>query len=262
MGLPRLTQTPKPLQRSGIVEHITASHPTSAACNTVPQIVPHPPKRADGMRKRGKVKPRVDYRHRWPTQQTLIESRASLEAPTFEWQWRLRFRADWLRRLARRSSPEPGKSTHPYDTGVGGRESDSDPGSRSLSPVADPGCWRRLTCTPRVPTPPPPVPKFSHVREEPRPETPKTPIQFLRHLATPRKSPFPRSRTSTPLDADKPPIKFTRSRVQTPAPAPAPPPPPVVRPVVKAPKTLSARLRSLLKNMSRWQRPEKHHSPG
>ncbi|KAI0864052.1 hypothetical protein F4860DRAFT_511423 [Xylaria cubensis] len=159
------------------------------------------------MRKPGKVKRvkhKVDYRHRWPTQQTLIESRVSVDASRSKWRWQSG--VELLRRLKRRSSPEPGKSTHPYDTGISrqgsGSDSTSSPSSTSQAWGDGLGCWKMFT---HPPTPPPaapspaPIPKFSHIRDETRSETSKTPVQYLRLLA----NPFPRSRTATPSDFDK-----------------------------------------------------------
>ncbi|KAI0453011.1 hypothetical protein F5B21DRAFT_505738 [Xylaria acuta] len=209
------------------------------------------------MRKRERVKRRVkhkvDYRYRWPTQQTLVESRVSVDPPRSTRRWKPG--VGWLRRLKRRPSPEPGKSTHPYDTGVGEQGSDSGASSTSTSEAWDGGlgCWKlfaRMPPTPPPPAPPspPPVLRFSHIKDETRPETPKTPVQYLRLLASPRKPPFPRSRTATPSDFDKATLKSTRSRIQTPA-----PPPKVSQPVVTSPKTSSARFEFFVKNILRWQ---------
>ncbi|KAI1758024.1 hypothetical protein F4782DRAFT_524720 [Xylaria castorea] len=203
-------------------------------------------------RLRRRVKHRVDYRYRWPTQQTLIESRVSVNPPRSKRRWKPG--VGLLRRLKRRSSPEPGKSTHPYDTGIGGQGSGSSPSPNSTSETwADsPRCWKMFTRMPPTPPPPPalpspaPIPKFSHIRDETRPETPKTPVQYLRLLASTRKSPFPRSRTATPSDFDKATVKSTRSRIQTPA-----PPPMASQPVVNSPKTLWGRFGSIVKNMFR-----------
>ncbi|KAI0553177.1 hypothetical protein F4679DRAFT_580847 [Xylaria curta] len=115
------------------------------------------------MREPGKikrrVKHRVDYRHRWPTQQTLIESRVSMDGPRSKRPWKSG--VELLRRLKRRSSPEPGKSTHPYDTGVGEQGSGSGPSSSSNPTDDGLGCWKRVTHmppnTPPLPAPPSPV---------------------------------------------------------------------------------------------------------
>ncbi|KAI1742874.1 hypothetical protein F4680DRAFT_471785 [Xylaria scruposa] len=114
------------------------------------------------MRKSDKVKrrakQRIDYRHRWPTQQTLIESRMSVDAPRSKRRWKSG--VGLLRRLKRRSSPEPGKSTHPYDTGVGEQGSGSglisSSNSTSEARGNNLGCWTMFTRTP--PTPPPTLP--------------------------------------------------------------------------------------------------------
>ncbi|GAW13828.1 hypothetical protein ANO14919_032180 [Xylariales sp. No.14919] len=191
-----------------------------------------------------KAKQKVDYRHRWPTQQTLVDSRASL--PTLRFKWRWGFRVGWLRRLKRRSSPEPGKSTHPYDTGVGERGGDSGSGSGFASMVNEDGqgCLGLFSRMSQPPTSPAPVPKFSHIKE--RPETPKTPVQFLRHLTSPKKSPLPRPRTASSFDCDKPTVKCTKCTVQTPD-----LPPKVAGPVAKRPKVLSVKFKSWVKNVFR-----------
>ncbi|KAI0811796.1 hypothetical protein GGR55DRAFT_88898 [Xylaria sp. FL0064] len=168
------------------------------------------------MEKRTKVKSKIDYRHRWPTQQTLVESRISMGPSRFKWHWE-ELQAGWQRqRLQRRASPKPGKSTHPYDTGLG--ESNSGSGSTSTSTVRtqdDQRRWRRFGRTPRPASPPPaPIPKISLIKAEPRPETPKTPVQLLRLWTNPRRTRLSGSRNSTPFDCDKPTVRCTDSRVQ------------------------------------------------
>lgn len=86
-------------------------------------------------KKRAKKKPNVDYRYRWPTQQTLVESRVSMETSRSECRWK--FCARRLRQLRRMWSPGPGKSTHPYDTGIGEPESVWGSGSRSAFAAAE-----------------------------------------------------------------------------------------------------------------------------
>ncbi|KAI0483708.1 hypothetical protein F4859DRAFT_512353 [Xylaria cf. heliscus] len=211
------------------------------------------------MRKREKAKHRVDYRHRWPTQQTLIESRMSVDTPRSKWRCE-KSGVEWLRRLKSRSCPEPGKSTHPYDTGVGEQESDSGSSSTSASEVGGDGlqCWKLFTRIPHTPPPPAPpspatpspapAPKISHMKDETRPETPKTPVQYLRLLANSRKSPFPRSRTATPSDFDNATVKSTRSGVQTLV-LPPTESQPILEPMAESPKTLSEKIESFLKNI-------------
>ncbi|KAI8952965.1 hypothetical protein F4801DRAFT_598831 [Xylaria longipes] len=209
------------------------------------------------MRKWGRVKRRVkhrvDYRHRWPTQQTLIESRVSVGPSIFKRRWK-KSGIEWVRRLKRRSSPEPGKSTHPYDTGVGEQGSDSGSSSTSTGDACGDGLgfWKlftRMSPTPPPPAPPlptTPIPKFSHIKDETRSETPKTPVQYLRLRTSSRKSPFPRSRTATPSDFDRATVKSTRSRIQTPA-----LPPMASPPEVESSKTLLDRFENFAKNTFR-----------
>ncbi|KAI0428446.1 hypothetical protein F5Y09DRAFT_287279 [Xylaria sp. FL1042] len=202
------------------------------------------------MGKRVKVKPKIDYRHRWPTQQTLVESRVSVGPSRFKRRWKLH--VGWLRqRLKRRSSPKPGKSTHPYDTGLG--ESDSGSGSTSTSTTQDDQrCWRLFARTPHPASPSPvPVPKISFIKAELRPETPKTPVQLLRLLTNPRKSPFPGSRNSIPFDCDKATVRCTNSRVQAQDLQPQ-----AARPVAKSTKMLSSKFKSFARKLF------KHRNPG
>ncbi|KAI0908850.1 hypothetical protein F4823DRAFT_597056, partial [Ustulina deusta] len=198
------------------------------------------------MGKRAKVKPKVDYRYRWPTQQTLVESRVSLETPRLKWRWKFRV-TGWLRRLKRRSSPEPGKSTHPYDTGLGERGSHSGSGSSPISTLTQDGQRRRklLSRMPHTAPSPAPVPKISLIKEEPRPETPvKTPVQLLRLLTSPRKSPLPRSRNATPFDFDKATVRFTNSRAQAQDLQPK-----AARPVAKTPDMPSTKFKSFVRRI-------------
>ncbi|KAI1369742.1 hypothetical protein F5Y08DRAFT_334097 [Xylaria arbuscula] len=205
------------------------------------------------MGKRMKNKPNIDYRHRWPTQQTLVESRATL-IPRFKWRWKTRTR--WLRRrLARRPAPKPpGKSTHPYDTGLGDSgDDDSRSGSAVIGPPLTQGdqkCFKLFNRTPQAAPPPTPViPKISLIKEEPRPETPKTPVQLLRqHLnrRTKKSSPLPRSRNATPIvDSDKPAIRCSNCRV----PVHDLELPKTARPAAKNPKRLSTKIRSIAQKM-------------
>ncbi|KAI1196694.1 hypothetical protein F5X97DRAFT_304499 [Nemania serpens] len=177
-------------------------------------------------KKRAKKKPNVDYRYRWPTQQTLVESRVSMETSRSECRWK--FCARRLRQLRRMWSPGPGKSTHPYDTGIGEPESVWGSGSRSAFAAAEVRGdgrtgWKKLIRTSFTSSSPAPVPKLPHTREKSRPETPKTPIQPLRVFvhSRPRSSPFPRSRTATPLDPDKPAVQSIRYRAHVSTPPPA-----------------------------------------
>ncbi|KAI0201609.1 hypothetical protein F4808DRAFT_424519 [Astrocystis sublimbata] len=171
---------------------------------------------------RRRRKPNVDYRHRWPTQQTLIESGVLVDSPRFKWRWKPSGR--WLRRLGRSSSSEPGKSTHPYDTGVGAHESESEPSLRIPSPAGDNDRrrWKPFARVASAPPPPAPTPasalKISHDREESGSETLYSPIQHLRQLANYRKSPMIQSPTPAPAEFDKATLKSTESRVQTPPP--------------------------------------------
>ncbi|KAI1187974.1 hypothetical protein F5B17DRAFT_397279 [Nemania serpens] len=216
-------------------------------------------------KKRAKKKPNVDYRYRWPTQQTLVESRASMETSTSERRWKSYIRQ--FRQLRRKSSPGPGKSTHPYDTGIGERESDSELNSGSALEAAEVRgdgrtCLKKLIRTSFTSSSLAPTSKFSHTREKSRPETPKTPIQPLRVFVHPpppplRNSPFSRSRTVTPADPDKPAVQSTRSRAHVP---PAPPPAQAGRPVTMNPRlSWGSRLRNFVQSLFRrrsldWQR--------
>ncbi|KAI3324437.1 hypothetical protein HD806DRAFT_534739 [Xylariaceae sp. AK1471] len=173
-------------------------------------------------RARKPVKANVDYRHRWPTTQTLVESQDSFQTIRSKRRWKSP--AEWLQQLKRRESQEPGKSTHPYDTGVGEWENDSVSTSSITTVVLDDGQrWYKLfTRKAYTPSPLQPAPKLSHVRVElPRPETPKTPVQFLRLWTGPRLpiSPFPRSRTVSPLDDSKKDSVESRSKSTTQLPA-------------------------------------------
>ncbi|KAI1112259.1 hypothetical protein F5Y14DRAFT_453236 [Nemania sp. NC0429] len=207
-----------------------------------------------------KKKTNVDYRYRWPTQQTLVESRVSIQTSRSERRWKLCGRR--LRLLRRKSSPGPGKSTHPYDTGIGERrESDSRSSSRSAFTAAEVRGdgrtrWKKLTRTSYTTSAPAPAPKYFLAREEQRPETPKTPIQALRTFVHPhpRSSPFPRSRTATSLDPDKPAVPSTRSKAHV----PPPPPAQAGRPVERNPRVPWARLRYFAQGLFRrrsldWQ---------
>ncbi|KAI0878660.1 hypothetical protein GGS24DRAFT_369522 [Hypoxylon argillaceum] len=196
--------------------------------------------------KRVKIKPRVDYRRRWPTQQTLVESRVSIKPGRPKRHWK--FGAGWPWWLKKKPALEPGKSTHPYDTGVGEEESSSESSSESTSALGDDdqSCLSMLTRMPHACSSRTPVPKFSHVKEEPTLDTPRPSIQLLRFLTTPKNSPFPRTRTDSPFDFDKRSVKSTRLREQTPA-----PPPKADRPDVKEPKTQSAKLKYLAKTIFR-----------
>ncbi|KAI1429713.1 hypothetical protein F5Y12DRAFT_709714 [Xylaria sp. FL1777] len=206
------------------------------------------------MRKLAKVKPKVDYRHRWPTQQTLVESRVSLEHSRLGRRWK--FHLGWLRRLKRRSSPGPGKSTHPYDTGLGEQGSDSGPGPGSRSVASsthnNQGCWKLISRIPHATSPPAPVPKVSLTKPEPRPETPKTPVQFLRLLTSPRKSPLPPSRNATPFDCDKAAVRYryTNAGIQTQDLQPE-----IVRPIAQSPNKLSTKIKSFPRRIFRRRRP-------
>ncbi|KAI1164016.1 hypothetical protein F5B18DRAFT_651136 [Nemania serpens] len=211
-------------------------------------------------KKRAKKKPNVDYRYRWPTQQTLVESQASMETSRSECRWNFSVRR--LRLLRRKSSPGPGKSTHPYDTGVGERDSDSVSSSRSASATAEARgdgqtCWKKLIRASYTSSSLAPAPKFTHTREKSRPETPKTPIQPLRIFVhpPPRSSPFPRSRTATPLDLDKPTVQSTRSKAHV----SAPPQAQAGRPVAKKARMSCGRLQYFVQSLFRrrsldWQR--------
>ncbi|KAI1309223.1 hypothetical protein F5Y03DRAFT_393053 [Xylaria venustula] len=96
------------------------------------------PQHVSGMTKRAKVKSKIDYRHRWPTQQTLVESRPARRTLGLKRRWD-KLHAGWQRRLKRRSSREPGKSTHPYDTGLGEQRSDSGSASTPTSASTEDG---------------------------------------------------------------------------------------------------------------------------
>jgi hypothetical protein len=105
-----------------------------------------------------RAKKDVDYRHRWPTQLTLVESHDSSQAPRFK--RRKKFEALWLQRLKRTAHHEPGKSTHPYDTGVSEWGAGSGPTSRSASrtstiEVPDDGkrWWELFTRRPQTASP-------------------------------------------------------------------------------------------------------------
>ncbi|OTB09404.1 hypothetical protein M426DRAFT_18050 [Hypoxylon sp. CI-4A] len=134
---------------------------------------------------RKRVKPAVDYRHRWPTQQTLYESR-ELDGPEAESQTKSR-RIKALeavaqddidhqvqliesRKLKRPSAStmseasyerrpsatkaKPGKSTHPYDTGVEETATrdghDNQPGTSSRQTVRVPTAREAMAQTPRL----------------------------------------------------------------------------------------------------------------
>ncbi|KAI0105021.1 hypothetical protein GGR51DRAFT_560624 [Nemania sp. FL0031] len=213
-------------------------------------------------KKRGEKRPKVDYRHRWPTQQTLVESRISIKSRRIKRHWKLR--VGWLNHLVRRASPEPGMSTHPYDTGVcwQGSGSRSTPTLTGTSSLTDDGgtcltMFTRSLHTPHVKSVRTPIPRPSHnveePREEPRPDTPKTSIQLRRFLITPRNSPFPRARTASPFDIDKPAVKSTKHKVQTPAPLPE-----AERPVVKGPKSFPANINCPVKRMLRHRSLDLH----
>lgn len=80
------------------------------------------------------VRPNIDYHHRWPTTQTLVESQNSLDTVTSRRGWKLNPRAEWLKLLEKtKGSPKPGKSTHPYDTGVDEWVSDSESASTTTA---------------------------------------------------------------------------------------------------------------------------------
>ncbi|GAW26117.1 hypothetical protein SAMD00023353_2101310 [Rosellinia necatrix] len=234
------------------------------------------------MRRKTKIRSKIDYRHRWPTQQTLVESRISVETPISK--WREKLRAPGAFRFKKRWSPEPGKSTHPYDTGLCEQATDSSPSSSSSSAsmLAGDGnrCWDMISRGLRNGSSPASTPKVIHASEGSRSEPPSTPAQFLRLLASPRKSPFPRSRTASSFDYDKATVKSTGSRTHTPAlrpvarlvprsvsrpvPRPALRPSTASRPTVKRSKhkKLSARLqsfaRSTLKRGQDWERAARH----
>ncbi|KAI1821465.1 hypothetical protein F4861DRAFT_541947 [Xylaria intraflava] len=134
-----------------------------------------------------KPKTHIDYRHRWPTQQTLVESRESLETQKSGPRWK--FRGSWPRWPKRRGCQEPGKSTHPYDTAISERGSEPGSGSRAMPKAASGGrtfCKFFTHASRASPAQEPPRNK-----EEPQPEPPKTPIQLLRLS---RKSPPSRSK--------------------------------------------------------------------
>ncbi|KAI0535466.1 hypothetical protein GGR58DRAFT_442751 [Xylaria digitata] len=206
------------------------------------------------MVKRAKVKPKVDYRHRWPTTQTLVDSRVSLTTLRSKWRWK--FRVGWLRRLGRKAPPGPGKSTHPYDTGIG-EGSGSGSGSRPTPTLNDDGqgCWKLFTRVPYAPSSPAPVPKLSQTKEEPRPETPKTPVQFLRYLTNPKKSPLPRPRTASSFDCDKPTVKCTKCTVQTPDLRPK-----ATSAATKRPNAPSRKFKSFMKNVFRRRSSDRRHA--
>ncbi|KAI1131127.1 hypothetical protein F5Y10DRAFT_287880 [Nemania abortiva] len=206
-------------------------------------------------RKWAKTKPNVDYRHRWPTQQTLVDSRVSMMTRRSRRRWKLH--VGWSHWLKKTQNSEPGKSTHPYDTGVGGQESDSESIPSSTSSPSR-LCLTMFTRTQHTRTlsSRTPAPRPSRDREEPRPDTPKTPVPLRRFLTTPRNSPCPGARTDSPFDSDKPTVKSTKlmHRVETPA-----PPPEAERPVAKSLRMLSAKLMYLTKNIFRrrsldWRR--------
>ncbi|KAI1276998.1 hypothetical protein F5Y07DRAFT_398888 [Xylaria sp. FL0933] len=208
------------------------------------------------MGKRMKVKPKFDYRHRWPTQQTLVESRLSVGPSRFKWPWE-ELQAGWQRQwLQRRASPKPGKSTHPYDTGLGERNSRSGSTSTSTSTVTtqdDQRRWGRFGRTPRPTSPSPaPVPKISLIKAEPRPETPKTPVQLLRLWTNPRRTRLSGSRNSTPFDCDKPTVRCTDSRVQAQDLQQQ-----AARPVAKSPKmfSFSSKFRSFVRRTFKRRGP-------
>ncbi|KAI0968110.1 hypothetical protein F4678DRAFT_202543 [Xylaria arbuscula] len=186
------------------------------------------------MRKRAKVKSKIDYRRRWPTQQTLVESRPARRTFGLKRRWE-KLHVGLKRRLKKRSSREPGKSTHPYDTGLGEQGNDSGSTSTPTSASTEDGqrCWRLPGRIPRSPSPPAPVPKIALIKAESRPETPKTPVQLLRILTGPRRSPLPSSRNTTPFDSDKPAVRCTHSRAQVQDLQPK-----TSQPVVKTPKAL------------------------
>ncbi|KAI1814255.1 hypothetical protein GGS20DRAFT_549186 [Poronia punctata] len=146
----------------------------------------------------------IDYRHRWPTEHTLVESNQSFESQRSK--HRHRSFISPLHRLRRRSyTTEPGKSTHPYDTGVGWGSHGYPMQTVSLNSKAAGGSRKRFkmfhhkSSTPLIP----PVSNASHADKDSRPVTPKTPGQLLRFLTGPKSSPSPRSRTVSFLEPDK-----------------------------------------------------------
>ncbi|KAI2633431.1 hypothetical protein GGS21DRAFT_134909 [Xylaria nigripes] len=161
------------------------------------------------MRKWMKPKVNFDYRDRWPTQQTLVESHVSQENSHCRRRWKFRLRSSWLRCPKLRPSQEPGQSTHPYDTGVDERACDS---RSSSGPTCEDGDGGDQICPffgliRGIRSPLSLISKLPHFREDlqsemRRPETPKTPIQLLRPSTSYRKSPFPRPRTISPLNID------------------------------------------------------------
>ncbi|KAI8625902.1 hypothetical protein F5Y19DRAFT_478982 [Xylariaceae sp. FL1651] len=207
----------------------------------------------DGMKRR-RVKAHVDYRHRWPTQQTLVDSQISFKRPRSK--LRQKFKAVLRRRLKREAPHEPGKSTHPYDTGIipRGRDSESASSTSSSTTIRDPEngkkWWKLPNRKPRVPSPLPipQVPLTPQIKEEPRPETPKSPVQLFRFLASPRKSPFPRSRTASPFDLDNDGAKSVKSTPQPPAPPPPKAPQsPVKERIISQAATIESFLRTIFK---------------
>lgn len=216
------------------------------------------------MGKRTKVKSNVDYRLRWPTQQTLVESWISVESPISKWRHKLH--TEWLPRLKKRSPSEPGKSTHPYDTGVVDRRSNSESSSRSSSTLVRDArrCWRLFARAPHVPSSPVHTPKPPRIAEgQPRQELPGTPTQYLRLLTTPIKSPLSRRQaTSSPFGSEKAAVKSARVRIPTPTPTPTPTPP-APPPTVNCPiEILSAKYESFARGKLRRRGADPNHTSG
>ncbi|KAI1437083.1 hypothetical protein GGR50DRAFT_692579 [Xylaria sp. CBS 124048] len=205
-----------------------------------------------------KPKANVDYRDRWPTQLTLIESRASLEKSRVNLRWG--FGGQWLNR---KSSREPGKSTHPYDTAVEDPRNSLGPNSISVSGGSG---GRHILCKlftriSRASSPPLVRNMFSRWARviadqcqaaqepprEPRAEPPKTPIQFLRLWTNSARSSFRRRQTVSPFDFNKEAGRAKPTETSV---------PPSIAPesFAERRKRLSSKLKSFVESICPWRR--------